>query len=98
MKIDVALTLRPFYLYAVGANPNLRMELAKIRTGGRTTIPKRVREEANLNAGDMLSFEVQNDHLVVRKAASAQDTYLDGLSRTLDEWNSPEDEKAWRDL
>ena len=50
------------------------------------------------NAGDMHSFEVQSDHLVVRKAASAQDTYLDGLSRTLDEWNSPEDEKAWRDL
>ena len=51
------------------------------------------------NTDDMHSFEVQNDHLVVRKAASAQDTFLDGLSRTLDEWNSPEDEeKAWRDL
>ena len=49
-------------------------------------------------AGDMLSFEAQGDHLVVRKTASAQDTYLDSLSRTLDEWNSPEDEKAWRDL
>ena len=46
----------------------------------------------------MLSFEVQSDHLAVRKAASAQDAYLDGLSRTLDEWNSPEDEKAWRDF
>ena len=90
--------LRPFYLYSVGANLNLRMKLAKIRTGGRTTIPKRVREVANLKAGDTLSFEVQSDHLVVRKAASVQDAYLDGLSRTLDEWNSPEDEKAWRDL
>ena len=51
-----------------------------------------------LNVGDMLSFEAQGDHLVVRKTASAQDTCLDSLSRTLDEWNSPEDEKAWRDL
>ena len=46
----------------------------------------------------MHSFEVQSGHLVVRKATSAQDTYLDSLARTLDEWNSPEDEKAWRDL
>ena len=97
-EIDVALALRPFYLYSVGTNSNLRMELARIRIGGQTTMPKRVREAANLNAGDTLSFEVRSDHLVVRKTASAQDTYLDGLSRTLDEWSSPEDGKAWRNL
>ncbi len=74
------------------------MELARITARGQTTIPKRVREAANLNAGDTLSFEVRSDHLVVRKATSAQETYLDGLAQTLDEWNSPEDEEAWRDL
>ena len=74
------------------------MELAKITARGQTTIPKRVRKAANLNAGDTLSFEVRSDHLVVRKTASAQETYLDGLAQTLDEWNSPEDEEAWRDL
>ena len=54
---------------------------------------------ANLNAGDTLTFEVQTDHLVVRKMPVAQDgAYLRGLAHTLDEWNSPEDEEAWRDL
>lgn len=74
------------------------MEQARITARGRTTIPKRIREAANLNAGDMLSFEVQRDHLVVRKARLVQDTYLHGLSQTLNEWNSLEDEEAWRDL
>ena len=74
------------------------MELAKVTARGQTTIPKRVRKAANLNAGDTLSFEVRSDHLVVRKTASVQETYLDGLAQTLDEWNSPEDEEAWRDL
>ena len=74
------------------------MELAKVTARGQTTIPKRVRKAANLNAGDTLSFEVRSDHLVVRKTASAQETYLDGLAQTLDEWHSPEDEEAWRDL
>ena len=74
------------------------MELARITARGQATIPKRVREAANLNAGDLLSFEVQSDHLVVRKLPRADDAYLQGVSRTLDEWNSPEDEAAWRDL
>ena len=74
------------------------MNLARITARGRTTIPKRVREAANLNAGDLLSFEVQSDHLVVRKLHGADDAYLQGVSRTLDEWNSPEDKGAWCDL
>ena len=74
------------------------MELARIGTRGRTTIPKRVCAAANLNVGDTLAFEVQADHLVVRKMPAAQDAYLRGLANALDEWNSPEDEAAWRDL
>ena len=73
------------------------MELARIGARGQTTIPKRVRVAANLHAGDTLAFEVQPDHLVVRKMPVAQDAYQ-GLAHTLDEWNSPEDEAAWRDL
>ena len=81
------------------ATGSLQMEFARVGARGQTTIPKRVRAAANLNAGDMLAFEVQADHLVVRKMPMAQDdAYLRGLEHTLDEWNSPEDEEAWRDL
>ena len=74
------------------------MDLARITSRGQTTIPKRVREAANLKAGDTLFFEVRPNCLVVRKMSPVGDAYLDGLSQTLDEWNSPEDEEAWRDL
>ena len=45
-----------------------------------------------------VSFEVQSDHLVVRKLPRADDAYLQGVSRTFDEWNSPEDKAAWHHL
>ena len=74
------------------------MELVRMGTRGQTTIPKRVRVAANLHAGDTLAFEMQADHLIVRKMPVAQDAYLLGLAHTLDEWNSPEDEEAWQGL
>ena len=74
------------------------MGLAKIRPRGQTTISQRVRAAVNLNIGDTLAFEVQEDHLVVRKMPAAQNACLHGLAHTLDEWNSHQDEDAWRDL
>ena len=74
------------------------MEISRITARGQTTIPKRVRDAIGLNANDVISFEVEDDHLIVRKVIRAQDDYLQGLSATLGEWASPEDEDAWRDL
>lgn len=75
------------------------MELSRIMSRGQTTIPKKIREEADLREGDVIAFEVGNGHLVVRKVVSPkQDDYPSAVSRTMSEWNSPEDEEAWRDL
>ena len=74
------------------------MELAKITARGQTTIPKRIREAANLDEGDVIAFEIEGDHLLVHKVTSGQDDYLRGLSEVLSEWILPEDEEAWRDL
>ena len=74
------------------------MEIARITARGQTTIPKRIRDEMGLRDGDVISFEVEEDHLTVRKVTRAQDDSLQGLSVTLSEWASPEDEDAWRDL
>lgn len=67
------------------------MELSRITSRGRTTIPKKVRAEAGLRDGDVIGFEVGEGYLVVRKVVCP-------VSRTMNEWNSPEDEEAWRDL
>ena len=74
------------------------MEIARITARGQTTIPKRIRDQMGLRDSDVISFEVEDDHLIVRKVTRAQDDYLQGLSATLSEWGSPEDEDAWRDL
>ncbi len=74
------------------------MEVARITARGQTTIPKRIRASAGLNEGDVIAFEVEGDHVIVRKVSRGQDEYLQGLSATMSEWASPEDEDAWRDL
>lgn len=74
------------------------MELAKITARGQTTIPKAIREAANLHEGDVIAFVIEGDRVVVRKVVADQDDYLRGLSKTMGEWASPEDEAAWRDL
>ena len=74
------------------------MELARVTARGQTTIPKRIREAANLRVGDVLAFEIEGDRMVVQKVTPGQDEYLQSLSEVMSEWRSPEDEEAWRDL
>ena len=74
------------------------MEFARLRARGQTTIPKKIRDAANLRPGDVLAFEIEGERLVLHKVTQGQDEYLQALSRVVGEWNSPEDEEAWRDL
>lgn len=82
------------------------METAKITSKGQMTIPKHIRERAHLNTGDVLVLDMENGRIVMRKLApreGAKDAVKDGaylrsVQATLEEWSSPEDEDAWRDL
>ena len=74
------------------------MEFSRISTRGQTTIPKRIRDAAKLRAGDVIAFQVEGEHLIVRKVTGRQDDYLQALSEVMSEWSSPEDDEAWRDL
>ena len=56
------------------------MEIARITARGQTTIPKRIRDRIGLRDNDIISFEVEDDRLIVRKVA--RDDYLQGLSAT----------------
>ncbi len=74
------------------------VELARITARGQTTIPKRIREAAGLRKGDVLAFDLVGDQLRVRKVMKPPDEYLRAVQDTMHEWNSKEDEIAWRDL
>lgn len=74
------------------------MEFSRITARGQTTIPKRIRDAAALREGDLVAFDLRRDHVVLRKVEVETDRYLEGLSGLMEEWASPEDEEAWRDL
>ena len=75
------------------------MELARVTAKGQATIPKRIREAAHIREGDMLAFDLDsNNRIIIRRIDSTIDSELLALQETLSEWNSPQDEEAWRDL
>ena len=76
------------------------MVLSKVTTKGQTTIPKEIREALHVHAGDTLAFEAQGDGTVmVRKVAPFDAAWHAAISQTLsEEWDSPEDQEAFRDL
>ena len=75
------------------------MELARVTAKGQATIPKRIREAANIQVGDLLAFDVDsNNRIIIKRIDPSIDIELSALQGTLSEWNSAQDEEAWRDL
>lgn len=74
------------------------MEISKITSKGRVTIPHALRRVAGLKTGDKLVFSLDGDHIIVAKLKTAKDSYLGSFSLNLEEWLSDEDEEAWSDL
>ena len=74
------------------------MELARVSAKGQMTIPRKVRQAAHLAPGDVVTVVVENERVIIRKLPSGDDVYLRGVQEQLSEWNSTEDDDAWRDL
>ena len=74
------------------------MKISRLTSRGRVTIPHALRRAARLKAGDKLAFELDGDRLILTRLKPAKDAYLGGVSLSLEEWLSDEDEEAWRDL
>lgn len=75
------------------------MAVTKLTSKCQATIPKAVRKVLKIKAGDRLVFEILPDRrVVIRKIRPLDVEYLQALSSTLSEWNSKEDEEAFRDL
>ena len=74
------------------------MHISKISSKGQVTLPKEVREAAGLQPGDMIAYEINGDVITLRNVEPFDVAFHAALSNTLDEWATPEDEKAFRDL
>lgn len=71
---------------------------SRLSSKGQVTIPKEAREAIRASASDLVSFEIVEDAIVLRKVTPFDAAFHRALSETLDEWNSPEDEEAFGDL
>ena len=74
------------------------MEISKISAKGQTTIPTKIRNQLGFCNGDTVVYEIKDEGVLMRKVAETNDTYLSAISSTLEEWDSEEDNEAWRDL
>lgn len=65
---------------------------------GQITIPKEIRERLGAQAGDTIVYEVVNDTVILKRVEPFDAAFHASLASTLDEWATPEDEAAFRDL
>jgi len=67
----------------------------------QATIPLKVREQLDIQAGDKIIFERQSDDAIVikkKRSPTVDWDYLHAVEGTLSEWNSPEDDAAYGNL
>ena len=73
--------------------------VSKLTSKYQTTVPAPVREALLLEKGDSLLFEIADSGAVtVRKAVPLDDAFHGSLDALLSEWESDEDDEAYRDL
>lgn len=74
------------------------MLTSRLSAKGQVTIPKEVREQLDLDPGDMVGYEVRDGLVILRRVQEFDRAFHAALSRTLDEWDTAEDDEAFRDL
>ena len=72
---------------------------SRLTSKGQATVPAAVRRQLALKPGDTVIFEQSSAGTVyLRKAEPLDLEFLSALEKTLSEWNSENDEQAYRDL
>lgn len=74
------------------------MEISKLTSKFQATIPSDVRDFMQLKKGDRVVFDIHGNQVVLRKATPLDLEFARSLEPTLTEWNSENDEEAYRDL
>ncbi len=74
------------------------MKTSRLSSKGQITIPIEVRQAIGLEPGDLVAYEVKDGVVMLQRVEPFDAAFHPALSTTFTEWNSPEDEKAFRDL
>lgn len=71
---------------------------SRLTSKGQATIPVEVRKALRLSEGDSVLFEMAKGKVTLRRADPLDRAFLKLAESAFEEWNSPEDEAAFRDL
>jgi antitoxin PrlF len=74
------------------------MLASKLTTKYQATIPEKIRQLLDLNKGDKVAFNVEKGKILLSKVKKTDHEYLKSLSDTFSEWDSEEDDEAYRNL
>jgi AbrB family looped-hinge helix DNA binding protein len=74
------------------------MHVSKISAKGQITIPAKIRLALGTRPGDLIAYELEGKTVRLKKVEPFDAAYHAAVAETLEEWNSPEDEEAFRDL
>lgn len=72
--------------------------ISKVTAKGQATIPAAVRKHLGIAGGDALVFTIDNDTVTVSRAEPLDAGFLKLATESFTEWNSAEDDEAFRDL
>jgi len=74
------------------------MYVSKLSAKGQITIPIEIRKAIRIEPGDFVAYELQGQFVKLRRITPFDAAFHSAISETLQEWNSPGDEEAFRDL
>lgn len=74
------------------------MEASRLTSKYQTTIPEKVRKFLDLKKGDLIAFDIKKKAVTLKKISPVDLKFAKSLEGTLSEWNSKNDEEAYRDL
>jgi AbrB family looped-hinge helix DNA binding protein len=74
------------------------MQASKLSSKGQITIPREIREKLGLEPGHLVAYLVRDGEVVLKRVEPFDLAFHAAVSKTLDEWNSLEDEEAFNDL
>jgi len=67
--------------------------LQKVTSKYQTSLPKEVRDKLAIHAGDYVTFEIKGNVVTLKKIENIDKNFLKLTERSLQEWNSKEDDE-----
>jgi AbrB family looped-hinge helix DNA binding protein len=72
--------------------------VSRLTSKGQATIPVSVRKALHLKPGDRVAFDITGKKVTLRRVDPLDRAFLKLSEQAFSDWNSPEDEEAFRGL